>query len=132
MILAILISLIIISGISKAIMDTLQFHFDQSIFRKLGSWWNPLISWVNKYRWFQGNKILTWLISNPFVLLTDAWHFFQSLYSISFAAAFLVSGIYYPIFVAVIVYIANRLVFHIFYTYLFKHGKTKNAKNKHL
>ena len=120
MILTLLIILILVSGISKAIMDTLQFHFYTSIFKNKGNWWNPIDSSNNKYEWFKNSKVLTWLISNPFVLITDAWHLFQFIYSVSFAASFLISGIFFPIWVSLLVYIGNRLVFHIFYTYFFK------------
>ena len=112
--------LLFISGVSKAIMDTLQFHFYKSIFKDKGSWWDASISWKNKYEWFPNSKILTWLISNPFVLITDAWHFFQFIYSIGFALSFLLIGMYLPVWVFLIGYILNRMVFHLFYTYIFK------------
>ena len=41
--------LLFVSAISKAIQDTLQFHFETSIFSKAkGNWWNPKTSWKNK------------------------------------------------------------------------------------
>lgn len=93
MILSIQIYLFCISGVCKAIMDTLQFHFDESIFRDLNSkFWNPEISWKNKYYPIesveQANNSLKlkyirkkWfnLIPIP-VFLTDAWHLFQSIF----------------------------------------------------
>jgi len=72
--------LLIISGISKSIMDVLQFKFNISIFSKFKNqnYWNPSISWMNKYKnndptlgpkFFGSTTFLIWS--------TDAWHFFQ-------------------------------------------------------
>ena len=63
------ISLLVISAISKAIQDKLQFHYHKSIFSKIKNqnWWNPELSWKNKWEWFPNSKILTWLIANPLV-----------------------------------------------------------------
>jgi len=37
--------LIILAAIFKAIADTLQHHFDTSVFKKLNpKWWNPVVS----------------------------------------------------------------------------------------
>ena len=82
---------LVVAGCCKSIMDTLMFHYEQSIFYKLnykyGSWLNPQVSWNNKYTWFPNSKILTWLFSNPFVFVTDAWHFFQMILLISISIA---------------------------------------------
>jgi len=61
-------------------MDTVDFHFNESIFSTLKKkmWWNESEGWKNKYkdrdpskgRAFPGS--LTWL-----VWITDSWHFFQ-------------------------------------------------------
>jgi hypothetical protein len=71
-----------LAAICNAIMDTLQFHFETSVFSKLNkNYWNPNISWRNKY--INGDiklgriKIL-WIFDKP-VMLTDAWHLFKSL-----------------------------------------------------
>jgi len=76
----IIVLLIIVAGISKSIMDTVDFHFNESIFSTLKKkmWWNESEGWKNKYkdrdpskgRAFPGS--LTWL-----VWITDSWHFFQ-------------------------------------------------------
>lgn len=109
-----------VSGISKAVMDTLLFHFDTSIFSDKGNWWNPTKSWKNKYDWAKSNRIVQWILSNPLVSITDAWHFFQLLFSATFASAFFVSGIFLPWWTAFIVYALNRVIFHIFFTWAFK------------
>lgn len=70
-----------VAGIFKAIIDTLQFHFETSIFKNFNQkWWNPSISWKNKWKNGdpkQGERFLG--SSTIFVSLTDAWHFFQHL-----------------------------------------------------
>lgn len=78
--------LIFLAGIANAIMDTTQFHFEQSIFRKLNKqWWNGNYSWRNKY--ISGNsnygrrKILNRLLNYP-VTFTDAFHLFKSLMAV--------------------------------------------------
>ena len=72
----------IIAGLSEAIMDVLQFHYMKSPFRnfKNNIFWDPEISWRNKYKKgdpsqgprFLGSKTL-------FVGLTDAWHLFKTI-----------------------------------------------------
>ena len=76
--------LVIAASISEAIMDTIQFHYERSIFKLDPIKYNPLfwdasISWQNKYKEnsmtepkFYGSKTI-------FVFLTDAWHFFKFL-----------------------------------------------------
>ena len=70
---------LLIAGVSKAIMDKVNFHFTESIFVKLnGQFWNPEYSSLNKYKggvkaW--GPKF--WGSTTFFVMFTDAWHLFQ-------------------------------------------------------
>jgi len=111
--------LVMTSGVSKAIMDTLAFHFYASDFSKLGSWWGPNRSWENKYTWSRKNKVLRWLLSSPLVWVTDAWHFFQAVFSVTFAASFVIGGIFLPWWVCFITYVGHRLIFHIFFTWVF-------------
>jgi hypothetical protein len=99
--------LLVLAGLFKAIMDTLNFHYESSIFAKydgkLGQWLNPEISWKNKYEWFPNSNIMTWLISGPLVFITDAWHFSQMLFlscislAISLKMVFIVFGHQLPI-----------------------------------
>ena len=110
--------LCLVSGISKAIMDTLQFHFEKSVFADKSTWWNPQKSWQNKYTWAGNSKILGWLLQNPLVAVTDAWHLFQAIFSITFASSFVLCGAYMPLWSAVPAYITHRVIFHIFFTWL--------------
>lgn len=75
--------LLIISTISKSIMDKLQFHYTGSIFLKFThrKWWNPSNSWKNKYKNGKKEDGPKFFGSTTFlVFLTDAWHFFQSIF----------------------------------------------------
>jgi len=78
-----LILLMVLAGISKSIMDTVDFRFNDSIFSKFKSekvkmWFNQSQGWKNKYKdrdpdkgpAFPGSTTaLSWI--------TDSWHFFQ-------------------------------------------------------
>lgn len=74
--------LIFLAAICNAVMDVCSFHYYNSVFKnKNPKYWNPEISWKNKYvDWDKGNKKRKKIIFNinfP-VQLTDAWHFFKS------------------------------------------------------
>ena len=107
----------ILSGIFKGVQDKLQFHFHKSIFKNLGTWWNPEESWRNKWKngnKEEGEKFL--LSSTLLVSLTDAWHFFGLLRNIIpfILLSILVKWwiiLFYPLFFS---------TFHIFFTYIFE------------
>jgi hypothetical protein len=85
--------LFILAGVCEAVMDTLQFHYDISIFKKLKNqlFWNPQFSWKNKYKNndpLKGEKFF--LSKSLLVGLTDAWHFFKLLRTL-----FIFTGIYF-------------------------------------
>jgi len=77
-------AILIVAGIMKGIMDTLQFHYDKSFASKFKNqqWWNPKLSWKNKYK-DRGDSFIVNLfekIDNTFfVFVTDAWHLSQSI-----------------------------------------------------
>ena len=79
--------IIIISGISKAVMDKIQFHYHKSIFKDVlkynQQFWNPLLSWENKYK--EGSVVEPKFMGSTtiFVFLTDAWHSFQMILTLS-------------------------------------------------
>ena len=112
--------LCVLSGISKAIMDKLAFHFERSVFSNTTSWWNPKKSWENKYTWSKGKKFLQWILSNPLVFITDAWHFFQAVFSVSIVSCFFVAGMFLPWWTSIVLYVSNRIIFHIFFTWVFE------------
>jgi len=60
----------LLSGGAEGVMDHLQFHYD-----KHNVFWNPKLSWVNKYKF--GNPIAGerfFLSTTILVWLTDGWH----------------------------------------------------------
>jgi hypothetical protein len=68
---------IVISAMSEAAMDTLQFHYDKSIFNQAKynqTFWNPIISWKNKWKddTYKTEKFMG--STTIFVFVTDAWH----------------------------------------------------------
>ncbi len=115
--------LVVISGIAKAICD---LSSDDKIKFKPEIYWVKSKSWVNKWKNGdpkQGEKF--WGSSRWFVLFTDAWHLFGLIERISFAIAFILSGLLIAsniwfIFFALGCYILFATTFHIFYTYIFK------------
>lgn len=69
-----------ISGAAKGFADTLYFHYSSSVFKQDSKFWNPLISWQNKY--ISINPLVRkkfWGISVP-VFLTDGWHLCNSVF----------------------------------------------------
>lgn len=91
----IVLTLLLLAGVSEAIMDKLQFHYSLSVFSRFNPlFWNPDISWKNK--WKNGDKLQGekfWLSSTLFVFTTDAWHLFKF-----FRNLFLFSGIFCMLF----------------------------------
>lgn len=76
--------LIILSGMAEAIMDTLQFHYDTSIFKKFKNqrFWYPGFSWMNKWKDGDPKNGERFLGSSTiFVGFTDAWHFFKFIHN---------------------------------------------------
>jgi hypothetical protein len=71
-----------LAGICNAIMDSILFHWDKSIFKgsKLEWWANPKVSYKNKWKNHSnsedGEKFSG--SSTIFVWVTDLWHFAQS------------------------------------------------------
>jgi len=57
---------ILLAGFFKAVADTLQHHFDTSIFkRKYKKFWDPAISWqFARYLKFTRYKVDAWHLSN--------------------------------------------------------------------
>lgn len=43
--------LLLISALAKSVMDKISFHFSTSVFKNVKNpqYWNPAISWKNKY-----------------------------------------------------------------------------------
>lgn len=115
--------LIVIAALSKAVKDTLNFHYGNSIFSKLQleQWWNPSISWVNKYKSAQDLRPKFWGSTTIFVMITDAWHLFDFLQLVSFLLAIIFySKMIYFVVDFVIFYIIFCCIFELFYSLIFK------------
>ena len=73
--------LLIVSGSCKGVMDTIQFHYEISIFNNVNHkqlFWDPKLSWRNKYK-KNSRSPKFWGSTTIFVFVTDAWHLFQFL-----------------------------------------------------
>jgi hypothetical protein len=68
----------LLAGLSNGIMDTLVHHYHGSYFSTLPSqeWWNPELSWLNKYNY--PSRFLRF-VARHVPRFTDGWHFFKGL-----------------------------------------------------
>jgi hypothetical protein len=71
----------ILAAVCNAVMDVLAFKYKYSIFSSRDPfYWNPGISWRNKYKSRKTSEGPAFLGSTTFlVFTTDAWHLFQFL-----------------------------------------------------
>lgn len=81
--------LFFIAGCFEGVMDYLQFHYQGD-----NAFWNPLLSWVNK--WNDGDPLRGerfMFSSTLFVALTDGWHLMKLLRNVTLftGAGFLIS-----------------------------------------
>ncbi|OJI07735.1 hypothetical protein BK004_00500 [bacterium CG10_46_32] len=74
---------VFIAGMAKGVSDTLQFHYGTSVFSSFQNeqWWNPEVSWKNKYRDYDnGDNREAYLLSRSLLVWrTDAWHLAQTI-----------------------------------------------------
>ena len=115
--------LVLLAGISEAVMDKLQFHYDKSVFISLPHqiFWDPLISWKNK--WKDGDKNngeKFWGSSTIFVGFTDAWHFFKLLKNLfTFGGLLLIAVFTKPVIYIIILFIIARIIYGLAFTTFF-------------
>jgi hypothetical protein len=80
-----------LAAASNAVMDTLQFRYERSVFARWEScrqWLDPQVSWRNKWKNGdpqQGEAFP--LSSTALVAVTDAWHLAKSVMLFSLAVA---------------------------------------------
>lgn len=89
--------LMLLAGATNGVMDTLQFHYGQSVFptdpgeKLLGGsrqYWDPKVSWENKYKNYPDDQRPAFPFSKTaLVFLTDGWHLFQFLMLTAFQLA---------------------------------------------
>ncbi len=77
--------IIIFSGAANGVMDTLTFHYQGSRFAsltpELQAFWNPKLSWCNKYVSCDNHAPRFIGSTTIFVFVTDGWHFMKFIYS---------------------------------------------------
>jgi len=80
-----------LAGISKAVKDRIMTGWSTSKFKDWGlnrQWWDNQLSWRNKWQTdgaFTSQRERFPLSSTVLVFVTDAWHFFDLCFIISFA-----------------------------------------------
>jgi len=71
---------LILAAVSSAVCDTLKSTFSTSIFSKLNpKFWDPNVSWVNKWAVGSTTKERFLGSSTIFVFVTDAYHLFKEI-----------------------------------------------------
>ena len=112
------------AGLCEAIMDKIQFHFDGTIFKKYGNqlFWNPAISWKNKYKDGDPMKGEKFFLSKTLLVgFTDAWHMFKL-----FRTFFIFAGIYFLFipcatkFTCLMYVVIARIIYGISFTIFFE------------
>jgi hypothetical protein len=131
LLLSLLIAGVAIFGVSKAVKDTLEHHYSQSVFASLpAAFWNPAVSWKNKYQdWDAGDKHPAFAgADNILVSLTDAWHLFDLLGIVALIVAGLAAGRLVSLSArpgrawwiwGAFILLGGIGVFHAFYTWIF-------------
>lgn len=113
---------LVVAFLFKAICDVLNSRFDKSIFKNINEkYFNPTISWKNKYKDGDPNKGAKFLGSTTFlVMFTDFWHLCNFIMIISFILSLTLNIYYNPIFSIIIdtllIYILYGIVFELFYS----------------
>lgn len=119
----------IISGVANAVMDKIQFHFHDSMFRNIGSWafWNPEVSWTNKWRdgcKCKGERFF--LSSTVLVFTTDAWHLFKFIRVNSLIIGSLIIGLgvkdlagIWITSIAIVAIVVHKITFELFFSRIF-------------
>lgn len=109
-----IIILLMLAGVSKAIADTLAHHFETSVFKNYSrSFFDPSISWLNKYIDHDFSKGINKKVFQPF---SDAWHVVNSIeICCLIAAIFIPHGNLYGFIGYVVAGIIYNLVFNLFY-----------------
>lgn len=108
--------LFLLAGIAEAHMDCLQFHFfDTPFVKRKHQFWNPEISWKNKYK--NGNSSIgpAFLGSTTiFVFLTDGWHLMKFLRNLFIFSGLLFACLYsYDLTTAIICTCCSRFIYGI-------------------
>ena len=131
---AVLTFALLLVGALDGTMDTLQFHYSSSVFKKSENqlFWNPDLSWENKYKRDAEGSLLRPLTPKFFgsstflVFATDGWHLlkelkvaiWRTLVLLFAAAAFRGFRWYYWAGVWLAAWLVQSFGFHLLYTYI--------------
>ncbi len=110
----------LVAGAFEGTMDYLQFHYDGN-----SQFWQPDISWKNKYKNHDVNQGLTF-VGRYFVPATDGWHAMKAGKN-----TFTVVGLvlhpyskkqkwYYYVIEGISYWAVNKIGFHLTYNLIFK------------
>lgn len=114
--------LIVTACISKAISDKIQFHYSRSVFKIFNPlYWNPELSWVNKWMTASAREEKFLGSSTIFVVFTDAMHFFNMVYGVClFTGASLIGWNFWWLTIGS--YIFGKIIFEIMFRYVLDNG----------
>ena len=111
--------LLIIAGASKGLADRISFHFYNmpEYFQQRQLFWNPKVSWKNKWEDGIPENGEAFPFSSTFLVsFTDAWHLLNSIMIISFilAVIFYYKEIFpklHPLIKFLLIFIVYRVLF---------------------
>ena len=118
----VVIILAILAGVSEAVMDKINFHFEKSVFKRLNPlFWDSSVSWKNKWKDGDKSKGERFFGSSTFlVFVTDGWHLFKVIHTALFISfVYLVPTWWMLIFC----YILKKIVFELFFSIIFAEKK---------
>ena len=107
-----------LAGFFKAVMDKLQFHWHRSVFainpvKYRDIFWNPTLSWANKYEVGTNYKVEKFKFSTTLlVFLTDAWHLAQMSMTLLLFVGIGLVGYSSDSFLELILYVASARVLY--------------------
>lgn len=122
----------ILAAVCNAVMDVLAFKYKYSIFSSRDQYyWNPSISWRNKYKDRKISNGPAFFGSTTFlVFTTDAWHLFQFLSNsfIVISMILIINIFYTPIWWQdIIIFILLKamwgMIFEWCYSSVFRNGR---------
>lgn len=116
--------LLVLASACNAVMDILQHKFKSSIFsdeeRFKELFWNPKISWKNKWKWVNGKLKEKFMFSSTIlVFTTDGWHFFQFLFHSCWQLAIAIN-MPHPVIMFITIKVLFSAIFELFYSKVFK------------
>lgn len=119
----------------NAVMDVLAFKFKTSVFKDLNpDWWNPSISWRNKYKDKNPNKGERFPGSTTALsFITDAWHLFQFLSNSFLALSVVFVFLHYTSinwWQALIMFLGLKVIWGLIFEALYSKGLRKYPKKK--